>query len=403
MTPLLVNIAAVCSLLAMPLVLTSVASAPAASDSSVMDLLMPGVSPKQEDTYLCTAVKLDKNRYIRAFNPQHQSGHAHHIILTACKEPGSATEKVWSCGEMLTKSEGATGGKTYKQAPQCASDTRIIYAYAMDAPALQLPDGVTFGVGPGFDLPWLVVQVHYKKASDFVKNPSLKDNSGVKMTYQTTPSPKLGGVHISLTDGVIPAHSVTHMETSCSYDGQTTLHPFAFRTHTHSHGRVVSGYRVRDGHWSLIGSANPQMPQMFYPVNGSGVIRPGDMLAAKCVMENTGDKDVSIGATQKDEMCNFYMMYWIRADDVGKDGSRMCYTSGELWDLAPSSVMAASATVPGTERVFREMNREMDRMDRMMNQMLLNGERAASGIDMPGFEDEANEFYADQPEDFIEF
>uniref|UniRef100_A0A1I8JRM5 Cu2_monoox_C domain-containing protein n=1 Tax=Macrostomum lignano TaxID=282301 RepID=A0A1I8JRM5_9PLAT len=78
------------------------------------------------------------------------------------------------------------------------------------------------------------------------------------MTYQTTPSPKLGGVHISLTDGVIPAHSVTHMETSCSYDGQTTpLHPFAFRTHTHSHGRVVSGYRVR---------GRPLEPHRFGPI-----------------------------------------------------------------------------------------------------------------------------------------
>uniref|UniRef100_A0A1I8JRI1 Heat shock factor-binding protein 1 n=1 Tax=Macrostomum lignano TaxID=282301 RepID=A0A1I8JRI1_9PLAT len=45
--------------------------------------------------------------------------------------------------------------------------------------------------------------------------------------------------------------------------------------------------------------------------------------------------------------------------------------------------MAASATVPGTERVFREMNREMDRMDRMMKQMLLNGERAPAGSTCP--------------------
>uniref|UniRef100_A0A1I8JPZ7 Cu2_monooxygen domain-containing protein n=1 Tax=Macrostomum lignano TaxID=282301 RepID=A0A1I8JPZ7_9PLAT len=104
-----------------------------------MDLFDAGRVAKQEDTYLCTAVKLDKNRYIRAFNPQHQSGHAHHIILTACKEPGSATEKVWNCGEMLTSRRELPVIKTYKQAPQCASDTRIIYAYAMDAPALQLP------------------------------------------------------------------------------------------------------------------------------------------------------------------------------------------------------------------------------------------------------------------------
>lgn len=382
--------------LLLPMLLTVAASAPAATES--MDLLMPAVSPKEEDTYLCTAMRLDQDRYIRAFDPQHKSGHAHHIIVTACKVPGSSTDRVWNCGEMLTKSQGAAGDKTYKLAPQCAQDTRIIYAYAMDAPALTLPEDVTFGVGPGFDLPWLVVQVHYKQASDFVKNPSLTDSSGVKFAYQTTPSPKLGGVHISLTDGVIPAHSVTHMETSCSYNGEATLHPFAFRTHTHALGRVVSGYRVRNGHWSLIGTANPQQPQMFYPVNGSGTIQPGDMLAAKCVMENTGDKDVSIGATQKDEMCNFYMMYWVPAADIGKDGEHMCFSSGELWNLVPAEIAAASATIPGTGRMLAEMNREMDRMDRMMEQMLGSAERA-SEMDMPGdIEDEANEFFANGPD-----
>uniref|UniRef100_A0A1I8FF58 Cu2_monoox_C domain-containing protein n=1 Tax=Macrostomum lignano TaxID=282301 RepID=A0A1I8FF58_9PLAT len=249
-----------------------------ASDSNVMDLLMPG-----EDTYLCTAVKLDKNRYIRAFNPQHQSGHAHHIILTACKEPGSATEKVWKLRRDAAPSRRELPViKTYKQAPQCASDTRHPHHLRLrhGRSGFAAARRCDFWRWAGFDLPWLVVQVHYKKASDFVKNPSLKDNSGV-------------------------------------------------------HGRVVSGYRVRDG---------PLEPHRFGQSADAPDVLPSERQRRHQAWrhaggqvrhgENTGDKDVSIGATQKDEMCNFYMMYWIRADDVGKDGSRMCYTSGELWDLA---------------------------------------------------------------------
>jgi peptidyl-glycine alpha-amidating monooxygenase A len=52
------------------------------------------------------------------------------------------------------------------------------------------------------------------------------------------------------------------METTCRIDEKITLHPFAFRTHTHKLGKVVSGWRVREGNWSLIGHHNPQKPQV---------------------------------------------------------------------------------------------------------------------------------------------
>jgi len=45
------------------------------------------------------------------------------------------------------------------------------------------------------------------------------------------------------TDGEIPPHSTTYMETACSYNEPVVMHPFAYRTHAHTHGayvRVVS-------------------------------------------------------------------------------------------------------------------------------------------------------------------
>ena len=75
------------------------------------------------------------------------------------------------------------------------------------------------------------------------------------------------------------------------------MHPFAFRTHTHKHGRVVAGYRVRDGVWTEIGRGNPRRPQMFYDVTGpkDTVIREGDHLAARCTMYNRHNSDVHMG------------------------------------------------------------------------------------------------------------
>lgn len=40
------------------------------------------------------------------------------------------------------------------------------------------------------------------------------------------------------------------------------LHPFGFRTHTHKLGKVVSGWRVFGGNWTLIGKRDPRKPQV---------------------------------------------------------------------------------------------------------------------------------------------
>ena len=62
----------------------------------------------------------------------------------------------WNCGEMATPEPGL------ETRPVCGSGTsQIIYAWAMDAPALELPDGVGFRVGAGTDIKYLVLQVHY--------------------------------------------------------------------------------------------------------------------------------------------------------------------------------------------------------------------------------------------------
>ena len=64
---------------------------------------------------------------------------AHHILIYGCEVPGfyerDAPRAIWNCGEMA-----AATSESY--APICGRGTQILYAWAMDAPKLVLPDGM---------------------------------------------------------------------------------------------------------------------------------------------------------------------------------------------------------------------------------------------------------------------
>lgn len=106
---------------------------------------------------------------------------------------------------------------------------------------------------------------------------------------------KQAGVLLLGTAGLIPPMSIQHMETTCSIDEDKVIHPFAFRVHTHSLGKVVTGYRIRDGKWTMIGRRNPMKPQMFYPVNNTEPIVLGDIMAARCTMQSNRRRITFIG------------------------------------------------------------------------------------------------------------
>ncbi|GAA54773.1 peptidylglycine monooxygenase [Clonorchis sinensis] len=129
----------------------------------------------------------------------------------------------------------------------------------------------------------LVLQVHYKDASYFTQSPLVA--------------------------------------MACRYTGEVKLHPFAFRTHAHSHGLLNAAYVIHHGVKYLIGEKSPQEPQTFYPVlNKSLEVQPGDKLlkpgpiircTCNCYYERRKH-------TRNDEMCNFYMMYSVPKEDAAQ-------------------------------------------------------------------------------------
>lgn len=267
----------------------------------------------------------EKPIYITGFNPSATSKDAHHILLYGCSEPGH-DQKIWNCGEMAA-SQGDVTSK-YPSGNVCGSASSIIYAWALDAQKMELPKDVAFKLGGSTQIKYLVLQVHYANIDKFKAGET--DRSGLILTTTNIPTSKTAGVMLLLSQGRIRAQSEEVFQISCLIEEDLVLHPLAFRTHAHKLGLVISGYRVRgtgdDQEWTELGRRSPLLPQMFYPIEKNLTIEQGDRLTATCSMYNSKSHTVRIGPTSDDEMCNFYLMYWVEGDRLIRDG--FCRSAG---------------------------------------------------------------------------
>lgn len=172
---------------------------------------------------------------------------------------------------------------------------------------------------------YLVLQVHYAHIDRFKDGST--DDSGVKLLYTKKKLNKQAGVIVLGTSGRIAPHSLEYMETSCMINENKTIHPFAYRTHTHSLGRQVEGYVIKPGsRWVELGKRDPLTPQMFYKVHNNVSITYNDILAARCTMQSNRDRITYIGNTNEHEMCNFYLMYYVENGEPLSN--KFCFTRG---------------------------------------------------------------------------
>ncbi|XP_010005512.1 PREDICTED: peptidyl-glycine alpha-amidating monooxygenase isoform X4 [Chaetura pelagica] len=262
-----------------------------------LNIRMPGVTPKQSDTYLCMSVPLpvDDEAYVVDFKPHASMDTVHHMLLFACNEP-SSTEKYWDCDEGT-----------------CRDKSNILYAWARNAPPTRLPKGVGFRVGGEAGGRFFVLQVHYGDISAF--RDKHKDCSGVTLHLTHQKQPLIAGMYLMMSVNTVipPGEKVVNADIACRYK-RFPMHLFAYRVHTHRLGKVVTGYRVRNGQWTLIGRQSPQLPQAFYPVEHPVDVGYDDIFAARCVFSGEGrTTETHIGGTANDEMCNFYIMYYMEA------------------------------------------------------------------------------------------
>lgn len=275
-----------------------------------MELLLMDPHPTKPDEIIPEVKVLpsDKTYYIVGYEPLVTKEIAHHLVVRACKTTFEQKGKV-----------------------KCAHDKEIpyIYAWARGAPALYLPPEVGFKFGQNSTIAALRMDVHFKDLSN-VKDVDLK-RIGVRILYTDTPQPKEASVFVMVSEGDILPNQTERIDNTCELKDDVKMHIFAFRTHAHQLGRVLSGYVGHpdpDGHvdWTLIGKKNPLLPQFFYPTKQEVLAQQGDLLAARCTMFNFKNHTVSTGLTDDDEMCVFYIMYWV--DDGKFPALWYCQSSG---------------------------------------------------------------------------
>nr|XP_043868756.1 peptidyl-glycine alpha-amidating monooxygenase A isoform X2 [Solea senegalensis] len=298
-----------------------------------MDIRMPGVIPRGSDTYLCRSIPVPTNRdlYVVDFIPHASMNVVHHMILFGCQKPAS-TSSYWDCGS----AEGT-----------CDDGGSIMYAWARNAPPTKLPKDVGFKVGRDAGITHFVLQMHYGDVTAFQDHH--RDCSGLSLRMTSKPQPFIAGIYLlmSMDAVILPGKRVTNADIACDYSSYP-IYPFAFRTHTHQLGKVVSGYRIRDGRWSLIGRQSPQLPQAFYPANKSMEVKYGDTLAARCMFTGEGKASKTyIGATSADEMCNFYIMYYMESKHAVPYMACSDTGSKELFQRIPPEANVPIPVSPG--------------------------------------------------------
>ncbi|KAK6105982.1 Copper type II ascorbate-dependent monooxygenase C-terminal domain family protein [Brugia pahangi] len=250
-----------------------------------------GYKPVIDDDYIAVSMPIEPG-YIVRFEPFADADRVHHILLYGCSYP-AWPKPFWK------------GFSTCR-----GFESHILYAWARNAPDLKLPQDVAFSVGHNFDsIKYLIMQVHY--AHPFVGK--IEDYSGITL-HMINERPRHMAAVLLFESGTSIQPGFSHFQTnaSCIYSGDTPIHPFAFRTHTHSMGRIVSAFYKHSDKWTMIGKRNPQWPQLFQPIEANLTISNSDLMAAVCVYDSSMKKSVvKIGGTGQDEMCNFYMMfYW---------------------------------------------------------------------------------------------
>ena len=101
--------------------------------------------------------------------------------------------------------------------------------------------------------------------------------------------------------GLQPHMPIIHLDVNCQLKNRPVpMNLFAYRTHTHKHGTVVTGYLYREQNIQEIARHDPQEPQMFYPMKKEVVVDNGDILAARCTFNTTlENKPVYIGIWNK--------------------------------------------------------------------------------------------------------
>ncbi|RXG51912.1 Peptidyl-glycine alpha-amidating monooxygenase A [Armadillidium vulgare] len=248
-------------------------------DTYVKYFKMPGAVPKTNDEYLCTAVALNSTseEWVIMYDPLASANRAHHM----------------DCGH-----HGVCPG------------SKIMFAWAKNAPGIHLPPDVGFRIGGDTDIKQKYKAGIFLLGSGFVDIPPL--------------TPK------------------THADSNCEVGSteSAAINIFGYRVHAHTLGSVITGYKYNPKSKELIEivKGNPQWPQAFYPMESILKVEPYEILHVRCTYNSTTrNRHTFMGSTSNDEMCNLYLMYYTDREKGSESGSCWFEAFKTITDILPPS------------------------------------------------------------------
>jgi len=260
--------------------------------------------PSALDEKRCTMVPVLENRlYITALQPHTDRTNAHHMVLIGCKSKARTPSmddygNSWRCDQDGDNQCG-------QEDPE--ETQKVFFTWAFNAKGFVFPEGIGYRIGHDTGINWLVLQVHYAKRIDE------GDNSGLTITINTDDLPYQAATYIMGADGYVPPHSdAFHLETACKLKLKYDITPLAYRVHSHHLGDVTSGYVIRNNRWTELGRMSPRQPEQYYmATNQDLILRPGDVMAARCTMNSLARNERTyMGHRNIDEMCVIYILYY---------------------------------------------------------------------------------------------
>lgn len=281
-----------------------------------------------------------------------ENGSAHHLDIFQCIIPGylvrdstlePSNEVVWDCG--LTVDSGIPG---IMKGPRCNDPIDYLVPFEWDKKDMTDEFGIGLKVGPKSPFNYLVIEVHFAEASKAQVNSRAGFDVKILTSNNSTRLKSAGMLILGTIAGTIPPHSMGYFDSACEYRRPPALNCIRYRSHTHGLGLIASGFKIsKDGsQYQLLGKQFPQHTFPYFPLEsikghfplesikgqsrrGERIVRieRGDVLAARCIMNNTRDIEVAIGERAEDEMCYFYLIYYVDSGESIPFPFRHCYTS----------------------------------------------------------------------------
>lgn len=283
-------------LLALALMLCTVASSASGYATSVIPVHFPNMTFPLGMSRLCTAVRVDQPVNIVKIVNHLTDRPQYHMVLQECLQPGFTDDAnanaVWDCEE-FADARTQTDSHGLVRAPPCAGGNDVKHSFYVSIDphdTYEYPGDAAFRLrSPSY----LVIKAHLMDTT-----PDWHDQGfGLDVTVTRDPVPRVMDTFISSTiDGVIAANSTTHVDHLCPVTMNADARPFMLLLHGHSLTKCISMWHVdgRTGDWTLI-TRQAGSAYVTFAGDKSKTIRKGDMIAVRCTAVNPHPFAVGIG------------------------------------------------------------------------------------------------------------